>query len=44
MTLIIVTLLYVVWRKITSTKGILSHQGIDELEAQATGTATPKAP
>jgi len=44
MGLIVVALLYVVWRKITSTKGISAYQGVDELEAQPSSSTPPKGP
>lgn len=43
MTLIVAFLLYIVWRKITSTKGIPTHQGIVELEAHITSPAPVKS-
>jgi len=45
MTLVVALLLYsyIVWRKITSTKGIPTHGGIVELEAHTTGAAPVKS-
>jgi len=39
MTLVDALLLYIVLRKITSTKGIPTHRGIVEMEAHTTGAA-----
>jgi len=43
MILVVALLLYIVWRKITSTKGIPTHRGIVELEAHTTGAAPVKS-
>ncbi|KAH8295567.1 hypothetical protein KR054_009054 [Drosophila jambulina] len=43
MTLIVALLLYLVWRKITSTKGIPTHRGIVELEAHITSPTPVKS-
>jgi len=43
MTLVVALLLYIVWRKLTSTKCIPTHRGIVELEAHTTGAAPVKS-
>jgi len=43
MILVVALLLYIVWRKITSTKRIPTHRGIVELEAHTTGAAPVKS-